>query len=174
MKTKKINFILIFVAMIAIGFAIIRFIITNYFPEPKNFVKNQTFVIYSDLFFVYEITKYSSNVKVAPEEGQRITLGFVTDPWNLNFGIMPIGSYGTRHLNISNSGKNRVRVFFKVYGNIEQLISFSRNNFILNPGQSAYIDVFLKTTNLTKLGNYTGQIDVITKKPKFNFLYLFL
>lgn len=170
MKIKKNYFLVLITFFIALAF--IFYVKTT---SPKQFVSNQTFVKYSDLFFSYEITKYPSSVEiVSPQfKEKKLTIGLVTDPWNLNFGIIPIGSYGTRHLNISNSEKNKVIVNFNVYGNIKHLISFSKNNFVLNPNESIYIDVFLNTTSSTKVGNYTGEIDVIIKKPNFDSLYLF-
>ncbi|MEM7825823.1 MAG: hypothetical protein QW412_03120 [Candidatus Aenigmatarchaeota archaeon] len=140
-------------------------------PEPKNFVENMTYEKTSDLFFTYEITKYPSNVEIIPQEEKKIKVGLVVDYWNLNFGIIPTGgSYGRRQVMISNSEKEKVRVYFKVYGSIKPLISFSKENFILLPGQNETITVFLNTTKETKPGNYSGQIDVIIKKSKFSFI----
>jgi hypothetical protein len=167
---KKLSFILILaiITIILVGW--------DYFSTPKQFVSNQTFVKNSDPFFSYEVTKYPSNVEIIPPQyrEQKMTIGIVTDPWNLNFGIIPAGSHGTRHITISNSEKNKVKVSFKVYGSIKPLISFNQNNFILLPNESVYIDVFLNTTDKTRSGNYTGEINVIIKKPNLNFLYWIL
>ncbi len=164
-RQKRVSLALI-VLLILLGIAI------WYYPSgPRQFVSNQTFEKYSDPFFDYEITRYPSNVEIIlPQSKEKLTIGFVTDPWNINFGIIPVGSYGTRHLTITNSEKNKVRVNMKVYGNIKPLISFNKNNFILSPNGSVYIDVFLNTTEKTQPGNYTGEIDVMVKKPKFDFL----
>jgi len=142
------------------------------FPEPSQFVSNETFVKNSNPFFTYEVTKYPSKVEIITpqyEEG-RLQIGFVVDKWNLNFGIIPLGNNEKRHLTIVNSEKNKVRVNLKVYGDINPLISFNENNFILSPNNSTYIDILLNTTEKTKPGNYTGEIDIIVKKSNLNFL----
>jgi hypothetical protein len=159
---KKIIFILFLV--------IITLIVVfgwSYFSTPKQFVSNQTVVKNSDLFFSYEITKYPSNVEIIPAqyEKQKLKIGIVTDKWNLNFGIIPVSGRETRHLDISNHEKNDFRVNLNVYGNIKQMISFSKNDFILPPNKSISINIFLNTTEKTIPGNYTGEIDVIIKKP---------
>jgi hypothetical protein len=157
-RIKKIIFILFFVLVPII-------VVWGYSPEPKQFVINQTFDTYSNPFFNYEITKYPSNVEIISEsKGQKLTIGFVTDPWNLNFGILYPGSYEKRHLSISNNENNKVRVNFKVYGTVKPLISFNKNDFILLPKETVYIDIFLNTTDKTIPGNYTGEIDVKVKK----------
>jgi hypothetical protein len=162
---KKLGFILILVIITII------FVGWDYFAVPKQFVSNQTFVKSSDSFFSYEITKYPSNVEIiAQSEEQKLKIGFVTDTWNLNFGIIPVGGRVVRHLNISNSEKNEVKVILKVYGTITPLISFSENNFILLPEESVSIDIFLNTTERTIPENYTGEIDITIKRPNSNFL----
>lgn len=171
MKIRKIYF-LIPLVLVAAG---ALFFYLESLPV-EQFVTNQTFVKYSDSFFSYEATKYPSNVKiVSPNYEQRnMTLGLVTDPWNINFGIIPLGGYGTRHLAISNSEKNKVKIDFKVYGDISSIVRFSKNSFILKPNESVYIDIVLNTSLLNKEGNYSGEIDVVVKKPNFDFLYSFL
>lgn len=167
---KKLGFIfiLIIITIVFVGW--------DYFSTPKQFVQNQTFAKSSDPFFSYEITKYPSNVEIIPAqyEEQKLKIGFVTDTWNLNFGIIPVTGRGARHLKISNSEKIRVKANFKVYGDINSLISFNKNDFILSPNESVPIDIFLNTTEKTRPRNYTGEIDVIIKKPNFDFLYPFV
>jgi hypothetical protein len=143
-------------------------LILNYTNKPKEFVKNQTFVVTSDLLFIYETTKYPSKVQIIESGKTNLTLGLVTDPWNLDFGIIPKGGYSTRHVDLNNNEKNKVRVYFEVYGDIKPLVSFSKNNFILNPNEAVRIDIFLKT-NETKIGNYYGEIDVIIKKARYEY-----
>jgi len=168
MKIKKDRLLIT-----TVFFAVVLLIIFYAARTPKQFVSNQTIAEYSDIFFSYKIAKYPSGVNVTSEKINP-TIGFVTDPWNLNFGIIPTGGYGERHLNISNPGKSKVRVNFNVYGSIKPMISFSKNNFILEPNESVYVDIVLNTTVVNEPGYYTGEIDVIIKKPNFSFLYFLL
>jgi hypothetical protein len=99
-----------------------------------------------------------------------VTLGFVTDPWNLKFGIVPgNGSYIRRYINIKNSNEKYDKIKLKVFGNISPLVNFSRNEFVLNENESAVIEVRLKTDS-AEYGNYSGEIDLIVKVPKYDFL----
>ena len=68
----------------------------------------------------------------------------------------------------------KVKVSFEAYGSISQLLGFSGNGIILLPGESATVKVFLKTTNSTQVGNYSGEVDVVIQKPKYDFLYSIL
>ena len=139
-------------------------------PPPKDFVMNRTFETHENLLFVYEMTRYPSDVEVTnPEED--ILLGVTVDPWNLGFGIIPKGSYERRFLNLVNLEENNVKVGINPYGDIAPMISFNKNNFILRANESITVDVILRTTNTTVTGNYTGEIDIIIVKPKYDFLY---
>lgn len=163
MKNKGLIFILIVAIAILVLF--------SGYSEPKKFVENMTYEKTSDLLFTYEITRYPSKVEIIPFEEKNITVGLVADPWNLNFGVIPLGGYGRRQIQISNFEDYKVRVYFKVYGQIKPLIKFSKDNFILSPKQSETVIVFLNTSKDIRVGNYSGQIDVIVKKPNFDFLY---
>ena len=139
-------------------------------PEPKEFVKNKTFTNYSTLFFNYKIIRYPSSVEIEPEEENETLLGFVTDSWNLNFGIIPgDGSFIKRNIEIANLEEVNIKIILKVYGNMSSLIFFRKNNFVLKPNERAVVDVFL-FTNDTLQGNYSGEIDLIAQKPIYNFL----
>lgn len=140
--------------------------------EPRDFVKNMTLTNHSDLFYDYEIRKYPSSVEIRLPEPQKenVTLGFVIDPWNLNFGIIPTnGSYVKRNIELANVKGGATRISFNVFGNIIPLVSFSDNDFILNRGERVTIDVYLFTKNVAP-GNYSGEIDVVARKPKYDFI----
>jgi hypothetical protein len=168
--SSKVNLIL-FGAVIAL----VAIMVWQSIPVEREPALNRTFERTSDLFFDYEITRYPSNVEITSTEGQNITIGIVTDLWNLNFGIIPNGgSYGTRHVSVSNMDDKAVKVSLNAFGSIEPLISFGGNDVMLKPGDSASFNIYLNTTNSTIPGNYTGEIDINVEKPKFNFLYSFL
>jgi len=140
--------------------------------EPKDFVKNKTFTNYSTSFFNFEITRYPSNVEIRSTEQVNGTafIGFVTDPWNINFGVIPgNGTFVTRNIELTNKKGTNSKIILKAYGNITPLVFFSKNNFVLKPREKVAIDIFL-FSNKTKAGNYTGEIDVIAQKPIYNFL----
>jgi len=170
LSEEKFNILLIAFS-IACGLIIV---ISSYYFYPREFVKNQTFEIYENPFFIFEKARYPSNVEIVEKGEEGMLLGFVTDPWNLNFGIIPLGGYGTRSITLFNSESSKVKVKLKAYGEIKDLVRFEKNDFILKPNEKVNVNIFLNTTNSTRIGNYTGEIDVIIKKPRFNFFEILL
>lgn len=141
-------------------------------PEPKEFVENMTVSNYQNLLFNYEIIRYPSNVELVSVSNieEAVMLGFAIEPWNINFGIIPSdGSYGTRSIDFTNSEEIDRRIILKAYGDISSMVVFSKNDFILKPGEDVSVDVFLYSRDYDA-GNYSGEIDVIIKKPIYNFL----
>lgn len=171
MKIKKRNFKPLIVVLAAIVMSF--FIISSYQPQSKEFVSNMTFVKYSDLFFNYEVTKYPSNAEVSilqPTQ-EKMNIGVAVDPWSLNFGIIPEGkNFGSKSVDIGNLENKDSKVIFKIYGNITPFVNFTKNNFILHSNESTTIEIQFHT-DLAAVGNYSGEIDVIIQKPKYNFIY---
>ncbi len=140
--------------------------------KPKDFVKNRTYVYHSDLLFNYEITRYPSAAEIIPlpTDEENAKIGFVVDPWNLNFGIIPAnGSQSTRNIELTNLNDDPSRISFNVFGNILGLVSFSNNDFVLNRGEKVTIEVYFSSEK-AETGNYSGEIDVIARKPKYGFI----
>lgn len=139
---------------------------------PEIFVENRTVDIQSNLLFDYEITRYPSSVEITTPipEDENVTLGFIVDPWNLKFGLVPgNGTYVKRNVVLTNLDEKETRVSLNVYGNISKLVHFSKNDFILQKGENVSVDVYLFTNN-TGFGNYSGEIDVVAKKPIYSFI----
>lgn len=138
--------------------------------QPKELVSEQTISNYSNLLFDYKIMSYPTGAEIVPYTGDNIDIGIVSDPWNIKFGIIPgNGSYGKRYISIKNSKGVPSRIELRAYGNISPLINFSANDFVLNQNQSSAIEVSLYTDS-AGFGNYSGEIDVISKTPKYGFL----
>lgn len=162
--------IIIFVAFLIL----FLFISTRDPEEPKEFVNDKVVSNYSNLFFNYKIIRYPTNVSIVSFTTENIDVGIVTDPWNLNFGIIPgNGSYIKRYMNLNNFREKYNRIYIKAYGNITPLIKFSKNFFSLKENESTVIEVGLYTDS-ADLGNYTGEIDVIIKIPKYESLSMFV
>ena len=139
--------------------------------QPSEFVTNKTFERKQSLFFNVEINRYPTKVQVMNYTKEKITVGVNIDPWNLNFGIVPIGkNYASRFVNLYNNNNKTVKVIFKVYGNISNFVTFSKNYFYLKPNESETVQINFNAENAT-IGIYDGEIDVIVMKPRFNFVY---
>jgi len=161
--------ILIITIVLIIIFGIFFF----FSKKPKKtagFITNRTSERTEDIFFIREIVKYPSNVTiVSPENPSNLTIGIVGDPWNLNFGVLPIGVNGKRFLNVANYKEPMYKIEINCYGNICPMINFDRNDFILHKGDEAKITVTLDTS-LSSPGDYIGEIEVLSERPKFSFL----
>lgn len=162
------------IIILIIILTVFLFVATIEPSEPKEFVNEKTVLNYSNLLFDYKIIKYPTYAEIVPYKGENIDLGIVTDPWNIKFGIIPgNGSYEKRYVSIKNSKESSSRIKLKTYGNITPLVNFSRNEFILNENESAAIEVILYTDS-AEFGNYSGEIDVILKTPKYDLLEAFV
>lgn len=174
-KPKKLKIIILIISIITIIFLLNSLI--SYNQGPTEFVTNRTFENSTDLFFYYDITKYPTGVEITKAKPQesKLLIGLSVDSWDLGFGILPSGgNFGKRSLILSNTENRDTKINLKVYGNISPMVSFSKNSFILSGNESATIDVFCRTTETTLEGNYTGEIDVVVKSPKYKFMYNFL
>lgn len=160
--------------LILLIFAVVIVLILNLSGPsgPAEFVKNRTVETYSNLLFNYEIIRYPSSAEITPAGSLNgsIILGFVTDSWNINFGSVPAnGSYVTRSIKLSNIQDKDASVMLRSYGNVSSLIDFGNNDFFLKPAENVSVDIFMNSKNFP-VGNYSGEIDVIIKKPIYNFL----
>ncbi len=130
-----------------------------------GYVSNVTVDKTGDLLFNYEITRYPSAVEVKTiQPDSNITLGFVTDPWNLNFGIVPFnGSYEKRQVVLFNSNDEKVKVSVVAFGGISPLVDVPGNDIVLGAKQTADMGIYLRTYTYPE-GNYSGEIDIVVKK----------
>ncbi|MDI6826313.1 MAG: hypothetical protein QMD36_03945 [Candidatus Aenigmarchaeota archaeon] len=165
---------------IIIGFILIFLIISGMYFYNKtkvkpDFVANMSTEKKVDLFFVYEIVKYPSNVEIIESEKKsNITLGMTGDPWNLNFGIIPIGTESRRFMNLANKKEEIYKVEIYVYGNISPMVSFDRNNFILRKGDEVKVTALLNSTLSKGAGKFMGEIDIVSKRARIPFLNVIL
>jgi hypothetical protein len=93
-------------------------------------------------------------------------IGVSIDPFNLNYGILPLGSNNTKMLVINNYEKGPVKVSLYVSGNISPFITFSENNFILDKTSK---EVWIKMAGASE-GNFTGTLYASIKKPLAGWL----
>jgi hypothetical protein len=127
------------------------------------------------IFFVYETVKYSSNVEIIKVENKsNITVGITNNPWDLNFGVIPIGILSKRFINLANGKEEIYKVEIHVYGNISPMISFDKNNFILRKDDEVKVTALLNSTLSKETGKYTGEINIISKRSKIPFFNVIL
>jgi hypothetical protein len=139
----------------------------EYVPIEEGLVDDMTFKKYSSLFYDYDVVMYPSSVEVKSIESfsEGLEVGIVKDPWNLNFGSIPVTSSSIRYIEMANIGNKEVRVRFRVYGNISPFVTFSERAVKLNKNETSKVKVTFNS-NGAEPGNYTGRIDRIVKIPK--------
>lgn len=167
----KINLALIFIILFGVivftGTIILLDRISVSQRKPGFFVQNRTVLTSSDIFYDYKIIKYPSKVEIIDlKPGELVDMiGISTESWIFNFGIIPVGNnYVKKTMVLNGTPDQEVMVNLITFGNISDMISFSKNNFQLEEDETVF--VFLNVTEDTKVGNYTGEIDVILKKEK--------
>ena len=140
-------------------------------PAPDIFVENRTVTNFTNLFYDYEISKYYSDVEIIPlDNGENVEIGFVSDTWNLRFGKLPgMGSYTKREMTLTNKNEFPSRIILKAYGNVSPLVVFNTSDFVLGGGEQITIDIYCFANN-TGIGIYSGEIDIISKRPKYQFI----
>jgi len=159
----------IFLILSSLGIFLVALVLTACKIPGGGELDENTVEKCSDLFFNYEISRYPTGGEIVAVDilGENISVGLVTDPWNLNFGTIPSnGSYAKRSIVLSNSGELATRINFRVFGDIFPLISFSKDNFVINTGEQVNIDIYFFSNN-TEAGNYSGEIQIISRRPKF-------
>jgi len=162
--------IIIFSALLLVAILII---LTGEPPEPENITSEKTTSNYSNLLFDYIIIRYPTNVEIF-SYNENSSIGIATDPWNLNFGVIPgNGSFVRRYIGISNSKEKYNKIYIKSYGNITPFLNFSKNYFRIKENESTAIEVGLYTDS-ADFGNYSGEIDVIIKLPRYDLYSIFV
>ncbi len=143
--------------------------------KPDTLAANHTVLYDNNLFFTYEINKYPTSVEISNVEGQNISIGFSLEPTSLDFGMVPTGgAMGMRFLTLKNTQADPAKMLLFAHGNISSMIQYNDNNFYLKPEVVKDVEIMLKTDKNTPVGNYSGEINLVVKRARYNFMKLFL
>ena len=115
-----------------------------------------TTLFYFD-YYLIDFKEVNTSVIITSTGG-----GFNTNTWELNFGKAAPGAGGTKHFTVYSNVKARVAI--KVIGKMNDFLSVSENNFIINPQERRQIDVDLNVPADTPLGLYQGKLQVFMYK----------
>lgn len=163
--------ILVGVAVVVVLVAIVSSMKVGY-DEPVGFVSERTFSTQSDSLFEYEITRYASGATVISPtvDDDRMSIGLDADPEDLEFGVIPQGenNFAKRFIDLANLNEEEAKVEIVARGDIAPHVRFSSNEIVLGPNQEVKVDVIFHTVDASER-EYTGEIDVIIKRPKFDF-----
>ncbi len=145
------------------------FILLNGTPAPEEYVQRITRENTEDFFFKKVIDRIPARGVIIYRDidNETIKVGVSTDPHELNFGVVSQNTTGiTKILNIHNKDVN-VKTCVVPYGDIKQFVEIKNKEFVMKTDEKREITIRFSGD---KIGNYTGEIDVITKKPKYGLL----
>jgi hypothetical protein len=118
---------------------------------------------YENLFFRFNVWSYPVKMYVPTEKNKTIYLGVSVEKDEINFGIVPFNSKVVKFINITNNNDKEIEVKIICKGNITKFLKFQQT-FKLKPKEVKTIRV---EADAKELGNFTGEINVITIIPKF-------
>ena len=126
------------------------------------------------LFYVFELEdNYKTAVSIIKQQNaSEVFLGMTSD--DLEFGVIPLGSGSNRFMNLANDDEIDYKILLIVTGNITPMVKFDSNDFNLRKGENAKITVTLDSSLAPTPGNYTGEVSVISKRPRLLFLSSFM
>lgn len=142
-------------------------------PEPEEIINEAGFFHTESTLFLRDIVRYPLRANVTPlrTTDSKIRVGVSIETDELNFGVVSENLTVRKFINLKNNGKVPVKICIPSYGNIKPYIITRKNNFILREGQALEVEIAF---NATRIGLYSGELDVIAIKPKHPFLANFL
>jgi len=129
--------------------------------HPESYVTEKRGEYYESLLFSTEVIRYPANATII--NTTEIIIGFVADPWNLNFGAMPVGGSSKRFMILNNERGEEAKIRLVAKGDIEPYINFSKNGFIIGRKENTTVDIEFHGD---KEGKYRGEIDIYIIRPK--------
>ena len=148
---------------------IVALIETTYSFPPSHFSAVLIKEYRKGLFFEYQVFRYPSNFSVP--SGKNVSVGIVTDPWNLNFGRIPKGFRVRRFVDLYNSNTAPIKMTVKVHGNISKFVRACPETRTIKPRESVRIEFSVQPG---EEGTYVGEIDIVLIKPKFGVIAFLL
>ena len=169
-KTKftKLKLNAIWISLVAV--VVFTYLLFLPLPKsPKKFVENVTSETEKSFFFLQTTIRYPAkgNVTELKIENQTLSVGVSVETFQLHFGRVPQNLTVRKIITLRNNENVPVKVRLRAFGNISQLIRFSKDELLLQPKKEARIYVIF---NATKIGWFVGEVDVYLKKPKYRFL----
>ena len=159
---------IVFLAIAVTGYLILA----DNTPQPTDSVLVMKRQQMDTLFFTKVVDRIPTKAAIVlPNlENETLKVGVSADKNELNFGVVIQNMSVTKFLNINNKDVT-VKECVVSYGSIGPLIKVPEKEFVLSTGESKMVSLEFSGS---ELGNYTGEVDVITKKPKYGFLDILL
>ena len=121
--------------------------------------------------FTKNTTQFNMSAQVIKISGPDTKIGFAAQTDELNFGRVPLGGRSTKFIDVSNTFDSPVKLKAHLSGNITPLIDLSEQEVLLGPKESTQMRV---TFNSNAIGNYSGNINIISHIPKYSLCHWLL
>ncbi len=118
-----------------------------------------------EYLFTKNMTQFNMSAQVIKISGPDTKIGFAAQTDELNFGRVPLGGRSTKFIDVSNTFNSPVKLKAHLSGNITPLVDLSEQEVLLDPKETTQIRV---TFNSNAIGNYSGNINIISHIPKYS------
>ncbi len=120
-------------------------------------------IFISWLFFLQYLVaeKYAASVRVI-EQNEQVKANI--NATGLDYGELSKGNSSTRFITLENNGGSSFYIIIFKVGNIGNLLTADKNNFVLSPGKIEKVEFLLEVPKETDKKTYQGKI-VIFKIP---------
>jgi hypothetical protein len=115
------------------------------------------------LLFTEEITRYPTRINVT---ANLTRLGVSTDIDKIDFGIVPLGVRVRKELSLVNHNPVRVKVRVRVRGPMGEFVHVA-DEFVMDPGEARTL---MLAAQPTQVGSWEGEIEVVVRKPRWEWL----
>jgi hypothetical protein len=162
----------IILVMIVIVIGLVLFDAT---PLPAGEAKKIVDERSDNLFFEKYIRRIPAQGSIVPpviDNNGTITAGVSVDRDKLNFGRIQSNLSGiTKVLEIQYPFNVSSKICVMVQGDIKQFLETPNREFVMSSGEKREVQIRFSGSDI---GNFTGEVDVLAKKPKYGFLDLLL
>jgi hypothetical protein len=141
---------------------------------PSEFVKEQTVEESESSLFYTKLVRIPTRGNVTPFilVNRTIPIGIAQQTSELNWGRVPEGVGVVKFLDISNRRERDGKVNIMVYGDIKPYIKVDSGGvFIIRSGTKEEIQLAFESNSS---GSYSGEMDVLVRVPKYDFILPFL
>ncbi|MDI6806419.1 MAG: hypothetical protein QMD14_01220 [Candidatus Aenigmarchaeota archaeon] len=146
-----------------IGCAFIAALLPLFFAREgieEGYVNKKSLEVEENFFYRIEAMRIPAFLEIS---SNRSRIGISTDPFELQFGILPINITAKKVIMLNNGNPTKVKIRLIAHGNITPFLAPNNLQFILEPSEGRNITI---TGGGEEVGKYVGEVRIITKIPK--------
>lgn len=162
-KAPRKELYLVVAAIALVGAASIYFG-SGMYPTEK-IAESEGFQKYPGILFEYEVTRYPVIGSVVD-----VTKAYDGPGDAMNFGVAAADEdYIVKYVSLENLRDEPAKMSLIARGEIGKFITFNRNNFVLQSGERATVEVYFRPRGLAP-GTHMGDLEVVVKRAKHPYL----